>query len=887
MRDLSSPPLDSFASRHLPFLAWFRRPSFPNDEEKTLQAQITHNILSIALFFSFAIVPITIFAQKEIPFAEPIVLAVCLTGLWLVHRGQVHLAASSFLALATIATLGSLFYFREGVNSPALYIYILIVLSTGLIFGRKWAMYSAIFGGVFASFVFFSQYYQLISLNTPIDLATHWLIAVILFFMTALTVGLSNDVSQKARQKQRTAEQALRAIQAQLEKRVEERTLALQEQSEELERKNKELEKNAQILEINSERLRKALQSRETFLAMMSHELRSPLNNILGICQILQMRLARIPPETLKTIQNFEDHIHTIQNSGEHLKELIEDILTLSKYEAGHLALSLQIASLRQICEQSLQIIQQQAHQKHLTLHRELQQTDILLECDAKRLRQMIVNLLSNAVKFTPEGGEIGIRVQCDEESIQIAVWDKGIGIREEDRERIFKPFEQVDNDLSRSNEGTGLGLPLAHRLAALHGGGLAMESTLSQGSCFTIHLPASLKRESKLQSKRSQDIALYEDLSAYRLMLVEDREETAKIMGEFFDLWRLPWFRAKDGFQAVQLAQEKQPDLILMDVQMPGMDGLTAIREIREKESNGKPIPILVLTALALPGDRERCLAAGADDYCTKPFSTKYLYRKLREFLPTPAPSASSQPPSPQESPQPIPPKNIAASAIVTILFFLFFSPTYSYAARDLRQWAKQIYTSFQKGKLPQALQEVESAQEAIGARPLLLYYKGMIHQAMQQDGEAIAAYRQAQDGLDAPMLPWLYNNLGNLYFRQQRYRVAARYYAKALALNPSYERARYNLEVAIRRLQSPPPPPPPPKSQRQPPPPPNQRQSKRPPPPRPKKKDRVIAPPTKSKWALPPAKAFQLKAFDRFLPYSKILKHQQQVKAREKAKP
>ncbi|MCK6509203.1 tetratricopeptide repeat protein [Myxococcota bacterium] len=233
----------------------------------------------------------------------------------------------------------------------------------------------------------------------------------------------------------------------------------------------------------------------------------------------------------------------------------------------------------------------------------------------------------------------------------------------------------------------------------------------------------------------------------------------------------------------------------------------------------------------------------------------------------------SSSTPSLPPTSPSPHPLSLFLRCFFVLAVLLLFF-PSPSSHSQDHQGWLARTYRLFQQGKLPEALQLLQQAEQAVGPHPAFFYYKGLIFQALRQPDQALDAYRQAEPAIDPKFQPWLLNNLGNLFFQKGRYRTAARYYARALQKDPNYPRARFNLELALRAIQQPPPPPPPPNSRQQPPPP-QRRDSKRPPPPRPRKKDQVIAPPKQRKWALPPANAFQLKAFDRFLPYSRVLKH------------
>lgn len=411
---------------------------------------------------------------------------------------------------------------------------------------------------------------------------------------------------------------------AQLEQRVEERTLELRETNAALER---------------------ASRLKDEFLASMSHELRTPLTGILNLSEVLQEQVyGALNEKQLSSLS-------IIEESGRHLLRLINDILDLTKIEAGLLDPEFESCQVDMICQSSLQLTKGMAGKKHQQLSFSSTPPGIEIEADARRLKQMLVNLLSNAVKFTPEGGKIGLDVRGDVEGgeVSFSVWDTGIGIAEEDFPRLFQPFSQLDASLSRQYNGTGLGLAIVQRLAELHGGSVSLESTLGQGSKFTIHLPwktaavdfdppftpdsGSSRASITDQTESAQSAVSYRG----NILLVDDHELNVKIYAEYLTLKGYQVIIAKDGMQGLQAAREHGPDLILMDIQMPGKDGLAVIRELR---SDSNPVlsrtPIVALTALTMPGDRERCLEAGADDYLSKPVSLNGLLQTIQKFLKT-----------------------------------------------------------------------------------------------------------------------------------------------------------------------------------------------------------------------------------------------------------
>jgi PAS domain S-box-containing protein len=514
-----------------------------------------------------------------------------------------------------------------------------------------------------------------------------------------------------------------------------------------------------QVLQEKNAELGQAGQLKDEFLANMSHELRTPLNAILGLSEsLLEQVSGSLTPRQVKSIT-------TISTSGVHLLTLINDILDLSKVESGKLELSPEMVTVQEFCESCLLFVRTQAMHKRIGVSFEPDGRVAKFSADPKRLKQILVNLLSNAVKFTPEGGRIGLTVAAPEgeDVVQFTVWDTGIGIAPENARKLFRAFTQIDSGLSRTQEGTGLGLALVAKLVELHGGSVALESELGQGSRFIVTLPqiaAAPVRESAPKDKTDRrgchralvveddptsgailvkyltelgldsvlhvrgeesveavlrerpdvillDIMLPGDsgwvvlvrlkerpdtrdipvavisvvdepqkshalgaaahftkpvtraqLAGFLqrtaveplpptlpcdpppsptgpiILLAEDNPANVQTIGGYFEDKGYAMHYATNGLVAVKLARELRPALILMDIQMPVMDGLAAIREIRT-DAALKDVPIVALTALVMPGDRERCLAAGATNYLSKPVSLKALAELVKRLLP------------------------------------------------------------------------------------------------------------------------------------------------------------------------------------------------------------------------------------------------------------
>jgi PAS domain S-box-containing protein len=391
-------------------------------------------------------------------------------------------------------------------------------------------------------------------------------------------------------------------------------------------------ERTADLSQANSN-LARALRVKDEFLANMSHELRTPLNAILGLSESLGEQIAG--PLNEKQ----QKYITTISESGHHLLSLINDILDLAKIEAGQITLDINKVDIRSVCQASLRMIKQLAQKKNQEVALEIEEGLGLMWADERRLKQMIVNLLGNAVKFTPENGKIGLEVHGDQDAnkVTITVWDSGIGIKEVDLERLFKPFVQLDSGLAREATGTGLGLALVAQMARLHGGSVHVASEPEQGSRFSIQLPwepaLAVDTASRLRVTGKFRAVKPDETNKPTILLVEDTKEVVMMLKDYLELAGYKIVTAQDGVDAIVQAKLVRPDLILMDIQMPRMDGFEATRKLRS-EPDFRYTPIIALTALAMPNDRERCLAAGMDEYISKPVNLKALVRIIQSCL-------------------------------------------------------------------------------------------------------------------------------------------------------------------------------------------------------------------------------------------------------------
>ncbi|NET45098.1 response regulator [Okeania sp. SIO2B3] len=384
--------------------------------------------------------------------------------------------------------------------------------------------------------------------------------------------------------------------------------------------------------------------AKNQFLANMSHELRSPLNVILGITEGLQEKIfGSVNEQQMKALQK-------IESSGNDLLELINDILDVARIESGKLEFNFTLTTVSSLCQASLAFIKQLAEKKCIQLEMKLPPNLPELFVDERRIRQVLINLLNNAVKFTPDGGRISLEVQVNRQQfnpeankfqkfLRIAVIDTGIGIAPENFKKLFQPFVQIDSSLNRHYQGTGLGLGLVKRIVEHHGGQVGVTSEIGVGSCFTIDLPYTLTIETsnqlELQPEPSIELTQPQEQISPLIMVAEDNKVIISTVSSYLRAKGYRILLAKNGEEAITLAQLKNPDLILMDISMPKIDGLKAIEQIR-RIPDLVDVPIVALTALAMVGDRERCLAAGANDYLSKPVKLKQLANTIQKLLKT-----------------------------------------------------------------------------------------------------------------------------------------------------------------------------------------------------------------------------------------------------------
>lgn len=457
-----------------------------------------------------------------------------------------------------------------------------------------------------------------------------------------------------------------------------------------------------QKLETRNRELTRANQRKSEFLANTSHEIRTPLSSILGFTHLL--REQGYNPSSLR----HREYLNIILSSGQHLLALINDILDLSKVEADQLDLQWETVNLGETCRSVLALVKEKASEKRLELRLDVDPNATTFVADPLRLKQMLFNLLSNALKFTCRGS-VGLQVKLVGVFLHFTVWDTGSGISKEQQKHLFQPYSQIPNSLVSRDEGTGLGLALTQKLAALHGGWIEVESEVNQGSQFTIVLPltpqiadTTLSQEIQPATSSTEDATVSlvtrnstpikstlenrpkrlspkqpprkvsrqtrnrtdrraafrtSKLSAvatpsrvfdvaggvrhpfhsltvrpYSILLVEDHAPNAKLIIAFLSKmgYEVTWVtEAQEMWQALEVSL---PALILMDVNLPGVDGLSLTQQLKSCERY-QLIPVIAQTAMAMTGDRETCLKAGAVDYISKPIDLQALAQLVMRY--------------------------------------------------------------------------------------------------------------------------------------------------------------------------------------------------------------------------------------------------------------
>ena len=366
-------------------------------------------------------------------------------------------------------------------------------------------------------------------------------------------------------------------------------------------------------------KMQDALRAKNEFLAVVSHEIRTPMNGVLGTAQLLQMT---------EMTEEQRRYVEAIQSSGETLLALINDILDLSKLDSGKVYLDARPVQLRALVKEVVELLRAQAQKKDLYLDTEIApEVPEWLTGDAHRIKQIFTNLVGNAIKFTQHGGvRVAAHLQQNGQVLVCQVQDSGIGIPPDRIERLFEKFSQVDSSITRRNGGTGLGLAICKKLVEGMGGVIGVESKRHQGSTFTFRIPCTPAEAPP--EKRAPAEAGVKTAAGLRILLVEDNAVNQMLALGMLQKLGCQADLAENGEEALEKIAAGY-DLVLMDMQMPKIDGVTATRAIRQMQLARQPY-IVALTANAMESDRQQCLAAGMNDFLAKPFKAVELQEKL-----------------------------------------------------------------------------------------------------------------------------------------------------------------------------------------------------------------------------------------------------------------
>lgn len=383
-----------------------------------------------------------------------------------------------------------------------------------------------------------------------------------------------------------------------------------------------------------------AYKTQSEFLANMSHEIRTPINGILGMLQLTLMS------EDLQA--DHRDNLTTAKNCADNLLRLINDILDISKLEAGKYNLREENFDIKAVIEETVAAQVPLANGKGIELDCSFgANLPALVRGDGQRIQQVLNCLLSNAIKFTSEGG-VRVKVACiddvlDKVKLRIAVADTGIGIADEDRNKLFIRFSQVDASDTRKYGGSGLGLVITKQIVELMGGDITVQSKEGLGSTFIVEVPLKLIKpaeeiEDEMNAEGEEDPAVF-SLAGHtraRILVAEDEPVNQQVIGKLLGMAGYSYDIAENGEKAVELFKQKEYQAALFDVQMPVMDGLAATQEIRaiELQQNKKRLPIIAVTARAMFGDKERILEAKLDDYIAKPYNLNDVVETLNKYV-------------------------------------------------------------------------------------------------------------------------------------------------------------------------------------------------------------------------------------------------------------
>jgi CheY-like chemotaxis protein/anti-sigma regulatory factor (Ser/Thr protein kinase) len=372
-------------------------------------------------------------------------------------------------------------------------------------------------------------------------------------------------------------------------------------------------------LEHKTRELEVASQHKTEFLASMSHELRTPLNAVIGFSDVLLDRMFG------ELNERQDEYVRDIRDSGRHLLELINEILDLSKVEAGQMELDLEPIVLADLIEHGVAMVRERAAKHRISLASDIEPSLGMAEADERKLKQVVLNLLSNAVKFTPDGGSVTVYARRVGDEAQVSVRDTGIGIAEDEKDRIFEAFQRGGRASRTSTEGTGLGLTLSKRIVDLHGGRLWMETELGVGSTFSFAIP--MLTGSAAAAERPPEA---EPAAGGSVLIVEDDHRSAGLLRVYLEDAGYAVAIARDGIEALEVVRQVAPAAVILDVLLPRLNGWEVLAQLKSDPATSA-VPVVIVSMV---DDQGAGYALGAADYLVKPVDRASVLEALARCI-------------------------------------------------------------------------------------------------------------------------------------------------------------------------------------------------------------------------------------------------------------